>query len=449
MFLLNDIGFRPFRSFMIWTVFAWPIIVVFMMTRVVTRARKIQLAVGYFGLLLVLEIITETFGLRYEPSFGELFQLWGSTMAPATLIVVLLANRAWRTVGLIALFAAILFVGAFIVSVLLLGCATTVTKDGWLLTASPYLFGLVLLITALVTWLILRWSARRYQAKLSSDQLVTINGLWLLCTALQTVFELHAGLVGLWFLVSYAGYRIVLIIALRLLRVHTTATPRPMLLLRVFGHGRRARTLADQIGQTWRHTGCINMIGGTDLATSLIEPDELISFWSGKLRRNFISGPADLHKRLQSLDEHPDPDGRYRINECFCHDNTWRATVVALAQRSAVVLMDLRGFGKQNRGCEFELDMLLAEVPLSRIVLVIDTSTRIDELEMLLKSVWEKIPHSSPNDALAAPELMLFEAQKGERALRPLLSRLYAAAARDERTETDVAATPMPAHSGA
>lgn len=170
------------------------------------------------------------------------------------------------------------------------------------------------------------------------------------------------------------------------------------------------------------------MIGGADLATSLIEPDELMAFWSGELRESFIASPADLSRRIGHLDELPDSDGRYRLNEFFCHDNTWRATVHALAQRSDVVLMDLRGFGKENRGCEYELDMLLSEVPLSRVVLVVDRTTRIDDLKSLLMTVWAIIPASSPNRELATPELSLLEVEESNRALPWLLSRLYAAA---------------------
>lgn len=199
-------------------------------------------------------------------------------------------------------------------------------------------------------------------------------------------------------------------------------------MLRVFGHTRRTRRLTDQVGQFWRYRGPINMIGGTDLATSLIEPDELIRFWSGRLRQTFIANDADLRSRLTALDTRRDPDGRYRINEFFCHDNSWQATVHALAQRSSVVLMDLRGFGRQNRGCEFELGLLLDEVPLARIVLVVDDSTRLDELTPLLQSAWSRLPDSSPNRALPQPTLQLLRAGDEGRTLERVLSRLYASA---------------------
>ena len=430
MFWLNEIEFRPLRTLAVWTIFAWPVVAVLMITATATRKQQTMLVGAYVALLLIFEIIFETFHLRYQPGFGQLFILWVVEMGPSTAVLVLLANRAWRSVGLIALFVSIVLVAAYLLGFQFLACMVLTTKSEVLLTSMPYLqFAIILTCTALA-WLLVRRAARRYQAKQESDQMFTLDSWWLLVTALEVVFQMGgAGKASFLFLLTFVGYKIVLNLGLqRLGLANLPGKPKSMLLLRVFGHSGRARTLADQVGQTWRHAGPINMIGGTDLATALLEPDELMAFWSGKLRQGFVVSPADLDTRLQKLDEKPDPDGRYRINEFFCHDNTWRATVRALAQRSAVVLMDLRGFGKDNRGCEFELAMLLGEVPLARVVLLVDRTTRIDDLKGLLTSVWEKLPSSSPNRDLAEPVLHLFQVEDSSKALRPLLSRLFAAA---------------------
>jgi hypothetical protein len=50
-----------------------------------------------------------------------------------------------------------------------------------------------------------------------------------------------------------------------------------------------------------------------------------------------------------------DRDARYRVNDFFCFDNAWRAVVSHLARGSDAVLVDLRGFGRQNSGVVFEL----------------------------------------------------------------------------------------------
>lgn len=430
MFWLNGLDFRLFRTLTVWTVFAWPIIAVLMMTATTTRRQQVLLVGAYFALLLALEIIAEAFGLRYRPGFGELFLLWAIIMGPPTVVIVLLANRAWRSVGLTALFVSIVLVGAYLLGFQLLGCAILTTRSAALLASRHYLqFAIVLALGALA-WLLLRRAARRYQAKQASDQMLTLDNWWLLVTTLQILFQMgSSGIASFLFLLAFVGYKIAFKLGLRHFDlVSQPGKPQSMLLLRVFGHAERARTLADQVGQTWRHAGPINMIGGTDLATDLLEPDELMTFWSGKLRQGFVVSPADLENRLRNLDEERDPDGRFRINEFFCHDDTWRATVHALAQRSAVVLMDLRGFGRENRGCEFELALLLGEVPLGRIVLLVDRTTRTEDLKEVLQTGWSKLPATSPNRDLAAPLLHLFQVEDSVKALRPLLARLFAAA---------------------
>ena len=50
------------------------------MTAAVTRRHQVLLVGAYFAWLLVLEIIAETFQLRYKPGFGELFLLWAIIM---------------------------------------------------------------------------------------------------------------------------------------------------------------------------------------------------------------------------------------------------------------------------------------------------------------------------------------------------------------------------------
>ena len=429
MFLLNGLDFKLFRTLTVWTVFAWPVVAVLMMTATATRRQQTLLVGTYFALLLGLEIIAEAFHLRYQPGFGELFLLWAIVMGPPTVVIVLLANRAWRSVGLTALFVSIVLIGAAQLGFMLIGCVFFTTMSTALFASRNYLLLAIILACGALAWLLLRRAARRYQAKQASDQMFTLDNWWLLVTALEILFQMgSSGIASFLFLFAFAGYKVALNLSLRRFNLaNQPGKPQPMLLLRVFGHAERARTLADQVGQTWRHAGPINMIGGTDLATALLEPDELMTFWSGKLRQGFVVSPADLETRLDNLDEKRDPDGRYRINEFFCHDNTWRATVRALAQRSAVVLMDLRGFGKDNRGCEFELAMLLGEVPLEHVVLLVDRTTRTEDLKTLLDSVWGTLPASSPNRNLAEPVLHLFHVEDSSKALRPLLSRLFAA----------------------
>jgi PII-like signaling protein len=357
--------------------------------------------------------------------------LWALNAAVPTVTMMLLGNRAWRSVGFIALFFSLVIVGSYLLGFQGLGCLVLSTRNTTLLSSMNYLLAGLMLLFLAGAWWSFRRLVRHYQAKGYSDQMLIVDSLWLLVTLIETLGQMGpSGMASLYYLWAFAAYKSVSMIGLRRLSAtQATDTPQALLMLRVFGFTSRTRQLTDQIGHYWRYSGPINMIGGTDLATSLIEPDELIQFWSRKLRQTFIADDADLHFRLDTMDLGRDPDLRYRINECFCHDNTWQATVKALAQRSAVVLMDLRGFGKKNRGCEFELEMLFEEVPVSRIVLLVDRTTELESLKQVLQSAWDKLSKSSSNHALTEPVLSLFQVEDSSPALQPVLSRLFAAAA--------------------
>jgi hypothetical protein len=97
-----------------------------------------------------------------------------------------------------------------------------------------------------------------------------------------------------------------------------------------------------------------------------------------------VKDGADLAARLDALDREPDPDGRYRINQFFCHQNTWKAVLDQLVQRSAAVLMDLRGFDAARLGCRYELTRLGQHLGAKPVVLLGDARTDRDLVAVLL-----------------------------------------------------------------
>src|SRR5205814_8172025 len=109
----------------------------------------------------------------------------------------------------------------------------------------------------------------------------------------------------------------------------------------------------------WRYTGSVRLIAGPDLANATVEPHEFLDFLAGRLQRRFISGSAALEQRLAETPLRRDPDGRFRVSSFFCHADTWQTVLRGLARQSDVVLMDLRGFGRTNEGCSYELNELL------------------------------------------------------------------------------------------
>ena len=119
----------------------------------------------------------------------------------------------------------------------------------------------------------------------------------------------------------------------------------------------------------------MTMIAAPDVVAGTVDPGDVLRFAAGNIDASFVTSQDDLTRRLATMDVAPDRDGRFRINEFCCHDDTWQATVVALIERADAVVMDLRGFSAQRHGCEFELKELAARLGTGRGVLVVDAST--------------------------------------------------------------------------
>jgi hypothetical protein len=171
-------------------------------------------------------------------------------------------------------------------------------------------------------------------------------------------------------------YKLITWIGLRPLATAAAGrSPARLLLLRSFGFRRRSERFFDLLGARWRYAGPIQLIAASDLAARSIDPDEFLDFLSGRLRHRFIIEPGDLERRFAEVDNRPDPDGRYRVNEFFCGNDAWRPAVTRLMAESDLVAMDLRGFSAANQGCLFELQSLIDTVPVARVVLLTDKST--------------------------------------------------------------------------
>jgi hypothetical protein len=268
---------------------------------------------------------------------------------------------------------------------------------------SIHFFGIMfvaLIVGGAAAWTFVRWIARSYRSQRASDQMLAVDVLMVVFTswAFLTLFA-QLGWSAAWVLASLPGYKLVL--AWYSSRPRSILTPRTLLLLRVFGFNRRTQRLVDSLGQRWRYIGPIRLIGGPDLADTTIEPHEFFEFLNRRLTRAFITGRDDLERRLAASPTQPDPDGLFRIDDFFCHDDTWRLTVAYLARALDAVLMDLRGFTAANQGCVFEVEYLVTAVPLHRIVLLVDSSTDIPFLERTLRGAWSTMPTTRPTPTWA------------------------------------------------
>jgi hypothetical protein len=262
--------------------------------------------------------------------------------------------------------------------------ATTVTGGAWLLSLGINAgFFLTAFPTGWLAWQRLKAVARAYEKKRLSDAQLLARTWWLMFVASLGITLANADANSdKWPVIfaaatcAYLAFAPLLSWSLSRFGAGRGRPPaRTLLLLRVFGYTARTERLFDRIAARWRFCGPVTMIAAPDVIARTLDPEDFLRYLTGRVSSFFVQSRQDLESRLVAMDREPDPDGRYRINEFCCRDNTWQATVVELMDRADAVIMDLRGLTEQNRGCEFELDQLAARVDPQRIVLVVDEST--------------------------------------------------------------------------
>ncbi len=236
---------------------------------------------------------------------------------------------------------------------------------------------------AVAPWLVAWWPLKRlgrllaqaYARKALSELMVLFTAVWgisLLMHALSAASAL--GLAGAVMLLPLAWIPLVMTITWRR---HRAALDRPptLLVLRVFQHDERIQALFDHVIERWRLTGNTVLIAGTDLVERTLDADDIFTFIDGRLDSRFIQRLSDIAPRLAEFDLTPDAEGRYRVNECYCHDVTWQQALAALVERSDVALMDLRSFKAHNEGCRYELGELARAARIARVVVLTDGDT--------------------------------------------------------------------------
>jgi hypothetical protein len=134
------------------------------------------------------------------------------------------------------------------------------------------------------------------------------------------------------------------------------------------------------------------MIAGTDMAAAALEPHEFLDVLRGRLNRRFIHDADHLRRRLDALDERPDPDGSHRVEDLFCQGNMWRAALVELIGRCDCVLVDARGFTTGHQGVAYEITQLVQLVPLRLVLVLTDDLTDRAYLTAVVDEAWRSRP---------------------------------------------------------
>ena len=238
-------------------------------------------------------------------------------------------------------------------------------------------FALFALLPGVLMWWPVRMLGRglgyAYSHKWLSDLLAVFTGVWVF--ALTDRALILSTTAGMW---AFAMYLPLLWIPVVMLPARPKRRPGrtpTLLVLRVFQQDEQARSLFDHVVERWRLSGNAVMIAGTDLADRTMDAADVFQFLDQRLAERFVVSPADVARRIAAFDMAPDIDGRYRINECYCHDTTWQDALQTLIRCCDVVLMDLRGFQAHNAGCRFELTTLAQASRELRVVVLTDSRT--------------------------------------------------------------------------
>ncbi|MBK6975273.1 MAG: hypothetical protein IPH26_20805 [Sterolibacteriaceae bacterium] len=441
----------PARFALLLWLCSWPLLLALWLTAPAGRRTRMIVVAAYFALLVLaalVSIVVAEASIRwlgasvldslYVVNPPQMLAGWILANGPPTALLLLFTNRRVRAVGPLVLgFATALTSGLMAALLFLmtpggLGLVKYVEQAGGI-SERRVLVGCAILVltgSGAAGWAFVRWIKDVYVRKQASDRSLTLDALWLLFASWYAMTLAIAGLA--WVLIGALGFAVYKAAAAWVRGLHGAADrpsqTRGLVFLRVFSLGPRSDRLFDAIARYWRHLGCIDLITGPDVAHSTVQPHQLLDFLAGRLATHFITGAEALDARMQHRDTAPDLDGCFRVNNFFCHADTWEQALPRLVQGGDVVLMDLRNFSERNAGCVHELRHLAGFVPLRRCVLVIDDSTDQAFLRQTLTRAWRAMPAHSPNWSASPADFCQFHLASTAKSLRELVRCLCDAA---------------------
>ena len=430
-------------------IYVWPVFLA--LPLVVPDSLRLAVAsvAAYFLVFLLLGLWAATIADLPEYRFGavqlaarssvtpvRMMALWLVVNGAATLLMLLCFNRRVSAVAPLVLALVTIALAGALAGIFALFSPPGVDAVVALsvsLHMHVYAILLVILLLSLFVfgalgWSVARWIARAYRHRRLSDQSLLLDALWLLFASIYSMWLVWGGLV--WIAtapVAFLAGKLAWIAVASIQAGESKHAP-GLTFLRVFSLGRRSEALFGTVARYWRHIGSVQMITGPDVAGSTVQPHQFLDYLSGRLSRHFVHDHASLERSLAAREHTVDPDGRFRINNFFCHADSWQAVLPHLVQQGDTVLMDLRNFSAASSGCLHELRYLLQEVPMGRCLLVVDNTTDRSFLRHTLQEEWDRLPPGSPNRAGSPEQAELYHLDTGSAPVRRLVQRLCAAA---------------------
>jgi hypothetical protein len=404
----DPVGIAVSGAFARWWVNAWPVVPTLIALLVLGRSPSVRLAATYVGAgavsLSVLTLLTQ--GLRGVVSIAPLTSMFWFLVNlawTATIPALLLLITRWRRIRAVTplALAGILAFGlasALAGEAMLRAFDRMALREGLLRlaaltsTQAAYYTAFMLLSVPVgaIAWWILRRAAGAFGRKWFSDVQLIVDCWWLIVSAAGAIaLAARTGARGVaGAAAAFTLYRLVVALGLWGRRADPARPGQRLLLLRVSGYQARTEALFDRVAQRWRFRGPVQRIAGVDVAIRTVDPGDILNLVAGRAAKQYVTGPKAMARRLDAIDLEPDPDGRFRLNEVCCHDDTWRPALATLLDRSDRVLMDVRGFSQRKPGGVFELEQLVWRLPSEALVLAVDRSTDLPRLAEILDRAW-------------------------------------------------------------
>lgn len=392
--VVEDLDWRPVRTLSLTLVLGCLVVPSVVAQGVESRWTQVGLYAAHLGLVVALPVLGGT-------SVAEsLLLLLVVVVVPGTFVLATgvpsLRGAAWLVAPATALTG--LAALALYPVALHLWYGVALTPLMWQLLA----FSVGLLVAgAVYGWVV----AALYARKWTSDRTLLVLQWWLVLALTQLLLLATQGATAAALALTPFLVLVLVLLGAALLRPDDGAPPVRLLLLRTFGARRRSARLLRDVTTGWRWIGSVELITGTDVASEVLEPHELLDFLRRRLDDHVVADPARVAQRVDRLDLRPDRDGRYRVNDLLCRADTWQPTVQALLDDVDAVLVDLRSLTAARAGVLHELERLVASYPLERVVALVDATTDARLLQDVLHRAAAAAPATSPLHGTARPAL--------------------------------------------
>jgi len=329
-------------------------------------------------------------------------------VVPATAILRLNVNSRFRTIAPLMTLVTLGLLGSGILG--MIGAVIVGKKAGSPTAAKVTAAAVIFVLSCWGVYGLLRWLINAYRRKSFSDRSFQLAFIWITFCASYVVTRWTIRALGFG-LLAFAAYWFFTWALRPILRLSSQwRNPASLLVLRVFG-STRAQILFDELGARWRSSGPLYVIAGPDSAETNLDLHEAAQCLFD-IDELFVQDDREsLKKKIETLDDRPDPDGRFRIIDFYCLRHTWKATFETLANRhrSSAVLVDVTGWIGQYSGVAFEIERLFRHRPLDSFVLITGAISDEDQeaLHAALRDLWKRIHPPQPKTSLPVPAICL------------------------------------------